>query len=174
MVLVAALVQGCAVWTRIDQPEQDVPGTRHRVEAPVGWVRLTAARDVMLLTRDGPNIQWIRVTQVSAEKFFATTKATVPAGALPNEIAHLVLAELKAAPEGPSLQLKSMTPSRLGDEDAVRLHVVYRNADGARYDRVMIAARRADELLFADYRALSRHFFERDLPVFDKLVQSMR
>jgi hypothetical protein len=167
-------LNACAVWTKIDTPSQEGPGGKYRVQAPVGWVRLTARNDAIVITRDGLAIQVIQVTQQSPEQAFRLSKGKLMPNALPADVAQLVIAELHAIKGLSGIVVKENGPATLAGMPAFRLRLQFRNARGVPFEQVVIGTARQNEVLTASYQALATHYFQRDLPTFEGLVGSLK
>lgn len=170
----ALLLGACTTtWTRLDQPALEGPGGRYRIEAPVGWVRYSLAEDRIRITRDGMAIQFIEVALLPPEKVFEKTKRkAIPD--LPSELAELVLAELRGRAGLANLVVVENTPAELAGASGFRVRIRYTNERGAAFERVVTGAPAGSELLLFSYHALSKHFFDRDLPTFEAMIASYR
>ncbi|HVL75552.1 MAG TPA: hypothetical protein VM406_06010 [Noviherbaspirillum sp.] len=172
--LIVAALSACAVWTRIDTATQEGPGNRYSVQAPIGWVRFSAAQDGIVITRDGMQIQHIVVMQKKDEEFFKKTKAKLPKAVMPSDLAQLVLAELRSDPELSDLEVKEIAPYSIGAQAGFRVHLQFRNGRGALFDRVLIGAAREQTLTLMSYHALNTHYFARDVETFYKVASSFK
>ena len=166
---------GCVrVWTKVDQPLQKGPDDEYAVEIPTDWVRFTLRTDAVMVTRDGPPIQYLEVLRWPFAKAFEKTEKKPPAGVLPQELAGLVEAELRAHERYANMRIISIAPARIDLKPAFRMHVSYRTDRGAEFERVLVGAADGERLLLLSYNALKLHYFARDLPVFEKAVASYR
>lgn len=167
------MLAGCvSTWTRIEQPRVEERG--YTLEAPAGWVRYNLNSDGVTITRDGLPIQFIDVSLRPAEKVFKQTKKTLPANALPAEVAALVLAELRARPGLADLTVEENSPALVAGRPGFRLRVRYHNERGTAFDRLVLGAVQGDELLVFSYHALTTYFFARDLVTFEQVVASYK
>jgi hypothetical protein len=166
---------GCvSVWTKVEQPLQMGPGDEYTVQIPTDWVRFTLRTDVVMVTRDGPPIQYLEVLRWPFAKAFEKTKKTPPPGILPQELAGLVEAELRAQERYANMRIVSIAPARIDRKPAFRMHVSYRTDRGAEFERMLVGAADGERLLLLSYNALKLHYFARDLPVFEQAVASYR
>lgn len=176
LVCVTLVLAGCqtAAWTRVATSDAvTVTNSKRTFVPPAGWVRWNGAPSGVVVTRDGTPIQYIRAAQMAhADAFRAIRKKSDP-DLLPNELADLLIATRKAMPGMSGLAVKGNEPATFGGLDGVRLWLAYRDERGASFDHLLYAAAGTDGVFMVEYHALSRHYFARDLPEFEKVVASM-
>lgn len=173
--LLSVLLTGCiTVWTRVDQPRLDGPGGRYTIEAPIGWVRYSFDTDAVVVTRDGLAIQHFEARLADVEKAFKKTKKSLPTGALPSEVADLVLAELRVQPGLADLRVLENGPASVAGRPGFRILVRYTDDRGAAFERLVLGAALDKAVLTFSYHALATYFFARDLPNFERFVASYR
>lgn len=167
---------GCAAatWSRVEQPQISSPARAFTIEAPVGWMHATFPKDRILLTRDGPDIQFVRVFKTSHEEAFPTMKKTSRPEMLPSELAELVVAELKANTTGIGMEIMENAPLEIAGHRGFRLHLRFHTEEGLRY-QVLFCGFASQEGFYALlYQAPTLHYFQRDLPEFEKMVRTFR
>ena len=91
---------------------------------------------------------------------------------LPSEVAELMIAELKASPSMAALTVVTNDPAEIAGKHGVQLHVRYKNPKGLQFDNVTVAFGDKSGFYVLNYRAPSLHFFNRYLPVFEKIRSS--
>ncbi len=173
-VFLAALVAGCIpTWVRVEQPAPIAVATAFSVEVPQGWVRLDGLKDRVLITKDGPSIQVVVAKFASHEKAFDNIEETTAVDMLPDELAKLVIADLKHHESLSALEVVESSPATLDKHMGFRLHLRYKTNKGLAVERVAYGF--VDEGGFYQlfYEAPSLHFFARDLRVFERTVESL-
>ena len=170
----SALAAGCAVWTRVDQPTLAGPSESYFVDAPVGWVQLSAYSGGIRVTRDGFQVQMADVTLTAHDKQLPLTKKASTASILPTELAELLVAELRSVPGLGNLTVKETTPARVAGHDGFRLIAQFRNDRGVAYRIAMYGVALPQGRLVFHFQAIERFFFQRDLPEFEQMVRSYR
>jgi hypothetical protein len=176
LVVATLALAGCqtAAWTRLDNPEAiAVAKSTRAFVPPAGWVRWNNATSGVVVTRDGTPIQYIRAAEMSHDEAFLAIRKKSNADLLPNELAELLIAARKAMPGMSGLVVKSNEPATFGGLDGVRLGLAYRDERGASFDHLMYAAAETEGVFMIEYHALSKHYFARDLPAFEKAVASL-
>lgn len=174
VIAMVGVLSGCAVWTRVDTANQEGPDNKYSVQAPLGWVRFSAAQDGILITRDGIAIQHIFIAQQKDEDFFKHTKVKLPKNVPPSDLAQLILAEMRSDPELANLQIKEIVPYPIGGQTGFKAHLQYRNERGALFDRIVIGAAKDNLLTLMRYHGLNTHYFARDVDTFYSVAKSFK
>jgi hypothetical protein len=176
MAIVVTVLGGCAVWSRIDAASvtQEGPGGKFRIQAPVGWVRLNAVSDSIVISRDGIPIQHIQITQQEEADFFKHTRVKLPPGVLPSDLAQMVLAELRSDKALQDMVVIEVAPHTVAGVPGFKAHIRYRDDRGTRFDRIVLGAAKGREVVTLIYHALHTHYFSRDLPLFYAVADSFR
>ena len=172
--VLAILLSSCAVWTHLESSRLEGPDGLG-VQAPAGWVRFNLAGDrVIAMTRDGLDIQTLRIEYRKHDKAFPEIKKVSGVDMLPAEAAELLLADLKADKGLANIQLLDNVPCRVAGKSGFRLHGQYRNERGAKFDLVASGRPTRDGLVVVFYRALSTHYYPRDIKVYEDLLASLQ
>ncbi|MDD3529677.1 MAG: hypothetical protein PHS77_07350 [Gallionellaceae bacterium] len=171
---VAVLLASCAAWTRLDDGRLEGPDGLG-LQALAGWMRYNEApARVIALTRDGLAVQTIRIEYRPHEQAFPAIKKASSLDLLPNEAADLLFADLKANAALANMQRLDVRPYRLAGRPGFRLHARFRDERGAPFDLLATGRLTRDGLLVVFYRALSTHYFQRDLEVYERLLASVQ
>jgi hypothetical protein len=177
VLMIATLaLAGCqtAAWTRLETPDAiTVTNSKRTFVPPAGWIRWNGAPSGVVVTRDGTPIQFIRAADMTHDQAFRAIRKTSNADLLPNELAELLIATRKAMPGMSGLAVTSNEPAIFGGLDGVRLGLTYRDERGASFDHLVYAAAETEGVFMIEYHALSKHYFARDLPEFEKVVASV-
>ena len=175
LLILLSLASGCATtsWVKLEQPYTTAPDNSFTVDLPVGWVRAPTSGDVILVTRDGAGIQYIKTGRYNHKTAFPKIKKASKADMQPNELAELMIAELKAS-AGSAVEILSNQPTGVAGKIGVRLHVQTRTKEGLRYQMVLYGLVDVHGFYVLNYRAPVLHYFQRDLPTFEKTVQTFR
>lgn len=175
LALVAMLLTSCAAWTRLQDSARIDGPDGVSFQGPAGWMRYNLVDDrVVALTRDGLQIQTLRVEYRSHEKAFPGIKKPSNADLLPAEAAELLLADLKSDKALANIKLLENEPSRIAGQPGFRLHGEYRDERGAKFDLVAVGRVTQAGLLVVFYRALSTHYYPRDIKTFEQVVDSVQ
>jgi hypothetical protein len=175
MVLALALLSCSAPksWERIDTTKSTKEGVVS-VHLPTGWVQALRATERTVITKDGLPIQLIEISCRPKDQAFPLTKQAPADGALPSDVAALYLAELRSRSSLGAMVVQENLPAMVADEDGFKIQMEWRNSQGVRYSGLVYGALVRGQLLTLTYMAIHVHYFERDLPEFEKLVASCK
>ena len=178
--LIALSVGACApVWIKNEASNVSASGEgpqgKSGFKAPVGWLRITMhVGGVVLMSKDGEGIQQMRLAQNKPEQMVPASKIKIAATASPEDISKAFQAEIKSSLGGTEVQPKSTVPITLSGLPGFRTHFAFRDQRGTPREMVVAGAKRGDEIFYLAYQALSIHYFQRDLPVFDETLASIK
>lgn len=141
------------------------------LDLPAGWVRARGDKEVLLVTRDGPPLQRILVDRLEAGKPLRFTKKTIAAGMLPHEVAEVLLDDLRSEPGIAEVIVLEEGPVTLGGQPGFRAVVQYRTG-GLVVKQVLSGALVGGRCFRLRYIAPRRHYFDRDVAVFERVRES--
>jgi hypothetical protein len=177
---IALSLGACApTWVQVDKSNVALsgegPGSKSSFKAPEGWLRIDQPiMSGLLMSKDGEGVQQIQMAQTTPERIFALSKIKVAAKTSPEDLAAAFQTHYKSSLGGGEVQSKSVTPIMLSGQSGFRSHFTMKDQKGAPREIVVVGAQRGNEVFYASYNALAIHYFQRDLPVFDQLVASIR
>lgn len=176
LIIVAASLAGCAgQWTRVDEQALNHKGDHYEVTLPAGWVKVEYG-DMLIVTRDGPDLQKITLRGVALDKAFPALEKGADQKQLPSELAELFVADMrKNDPDQiPSLEILANEPVSIAGHDGYRIHVAYQTADGVRYQLIGYGFATDKAFYSAAYNAPYLHYFERDKARIAEVVGTLK
>jgi hypothetical protein len=160
----------CAPWTRMGGPHSDETYT---VSLPDGWMRLNAA-PYLLITRDGMLLQRIAVEKRPVDKELRNTKRRLKKEMLPQEAAQVIIDDVSSNPNALNFELIENRPAFVSGIAGFRVDLAYKSKDGLRIRSVTYGFMSGDQFYAISYTAARRHYFDKDLPTFEKVAESFR
>lgn len=158
------------------QPSYVAALSGFEVVPPPGWMRFDGRDETLVLTRDGTALQRIVVgsSEVGKPIGIGASKRPIQAGMSPQELAELVIDDIRAAEALTAIQVLENAPATLSGRSGFRVVASFRDARGlprriALYG--LVDGARLYEVFFV---APERHYFARDLPVFEELARTFR
>lgn len=174
LLLLCLMFMGCALktWMKIDSPHMVGPEEAFSINVPIGWVHAAFVENKIFLTFDGSDIHGIWVRKVPHKNAFPRIQKDADPKLLPSELAELYIAEVKQSYGLANFDIVENRPATVSGKDAFRVHIRSKNSDGLRIDHLSYGL--VDEAGFyvLAYRSPTLHFFNRDLPAFEKIVES--
>ena len=164
------LLSACSSWKQVGGRE----GYTFRgfsVDIPSHWMQLDTDRD-LLLSRDGPFLQYILVQQSSVDRSFQNTKKRFREGMLPQEAAEVVVADMTSDRALRNFHLLASDPVCVDGHDGFRLVFTYQNPDGLTYKTIYYGFIAGGTYYSIRYNAAERHYFEKDLGTFQQVLGS--
>jgi hypothetical protein len=173
LVLLASLLCGCATWTLVGG-RFDGAGAGYEVELPEGWRRFMPVRDGVAITRDGLELQSLRMARLPFDKDPPHTKRKFAKGMLPQEVAEVVIDDFRSNRNVGGFEVAENAPSTVGGYPGFKLVYSYQSAANLRYKGVYYGVLVDQWYYFLYYQAPARYFYERDLPTFEKVRSSLK
>ena len=151
------------------------------VEWPSAWMMFMPAESdevakqngfLLLVTRDGVGLQAMSLRKLPIAQGFAHTKKKVVPGMLPQDVAEVVLDDIRSNPTYTNPQLIETSPATLGDVPGFKLEVKYRNKIGLPKETTYYGCVKNDFLYMLIYEAPQRYYYPGDLPAFEAVKNS--
>jgi hypothetical protein len=168
------VLNGCALWQKVDTPLAEAPDKSYTVELPLGWVRWMQEPDGIAITRDGFDLNRIAVRRRALDKAFPTLKKAASDSMLPSDLAELQIAELKSQAKDMPITVKDNSPAQIGGQPGFRIHLQYKNDRGLPFDLVIYGLVTAKGYFTLGFNAPAVYYSGRFLGDFEKLVASFR
>jgi hypothetical protein len=147
------------------------------LEGPPGWMRrnLDARVEMFHATRDGTSLQRIvaGTTEVGKPLGFGKSQRLLTADMSPAEIGELVIDDLRSATGFTDVQLLENAPAQVGGRAGFHVLATFRE-DGLRRRTMLYGTSDGRRLFWIYYLAPERHYFQLDLPTFEKVLATVR
>lgn len=178
MAMVVASV-GCATAPKWSTSSGDgIYVDRHggySVSVPAGWqwVKFRPAAP-LLATRDGPDLQAIRVYYRRHREAFPKIDKVSSADMLPGELAELFVADLRESLGIAAIEVVESVPVELAGRSGFRLELSMRNKSGLRYRSIAYGCASPKGLYVLIYHAPVLHYYDQHVAEFEESVRSFR
>ncbi len=180
LVLVLAAAAACVpprppAWL-LTEPSYVAPRSGFEIVPPPQWMRLNAKEEVLVLTHDGTALQRIVVgtSQVGKPIGLGRSKRAAQAGMSPQELAELVVDDLRATEELTDVRVLENAPASLAGRPGFHVVAAYRDGTGLARRTSIYGVVEGGRVYQLAYIAAERHYWARDLPVFEQVVQTFR
>jgi hypothetical protein len=128
----------------------------------------------LIATRDGFNIQMVRVRKMKYGEELPHTKKKVTKDMAPADVAEVLLDNLRSDVSANALKVLETRPATIAGQKGFRTTVAFKNGHGLRYKAVLCGVLAEGRAWQISYVAPARHYFDRDLPAFDAALASMK
>lgn len=149
-------------------------GPRVSMPLPPDWMKRNRVEDGLVATRDGFNLQTIAITRVDPGKALAHTKKQVAKGMRPDELAEVLLDDLRASGVANGLAVLDTRPLVIGGSPGFRTTVAFKDSWGMKVKMVICGTIVGDRGFRITYVAPARHYFDKDLATFDQAVAAFQ
>jgi len=178
LVIAAVLVilSGCAFGPkRVDSSRTEGPDKSYTVDLPVGWISQVTYHSRLLVSRDGPPLEYILITKTSLKTAFPKTKKAASETMLPAELAELQIAEIKSEDQyTAALTVAENEPAEIAGHQGFRFRVRYKNNRGLEIQRVAYGFAEKSDYYQVQFGAPTLYYFDRYYPDFQKTVASFQ
>jgi hypothetical protein len=165
-------ITACAPWTRVTGPFEG-PAHHFSVDIPDGWMKFDSER-YLLISRDGPFLQYILVEDRNLEAPFTHTKRRMNRDMLPQEAAEVILDDLSLDRAVRNLQVLENAPARIAHQDGFKILFTYKNGDGLVLKTLYYGFIKGRMFYSIRYTAAERYYFGKDLGTFKKVLAGFR
>lgn len=168
-------ITGCAsnYWKTLPDDLYTNQKAGFQVKAPKGWFAGKGVSGPLVITKDGPLLQAIEITEMALKKSFPKTKRVVADDTEPLELADYYLAEFKSELEGITVvDKKSLSPASIEQNDAFNMVLEFNSVEGLGYRVNVYGFVRAGKMYTLKYQAPRLHYYDRYAVDFKKVVES--
>lgn len=145
-------------------------GARISMPLPDEWMKRNFVEDGLIATRDGFNLQTISISRADPGKELKYTKKKVAKGMRPNELAEVLLDDLRSSGKANGLSVLDTRPLTIGGSPGFRTTVAFKDGWGMRVKAVICGTIVGDRAFRIVYVAPARYYFDKDLATFDDAV----
>jgi len=170
--LILVGLTACAPWVNVGGYYE---ATRHNftVDLPEGWMRLNTPKYV-LVTRDGVLLQNIVIRRWQCDEKLQHTKKEFRKDMLPQEVAEVLLDDTSSDPAVLNFALIENLPAEAKAFLGSRIVFTFKNKDGLQMKSVCYAFMQGNWVYSIRYTAPVRHYFDKDIETFEKMVQTFK
>lgn len=174
LLLLVLALSACAPWSAIDPDSRAITVKEDfTLQAPLGWVRRNFDVYEVFLSRDGPLLNFIAINREDHDRELARTKRTTSPELLPQEVAELVIAELKSGSSRGAFTVLSNRPATIGGKPAVRVHARWKTDRGLPIERLTYAMVDQKGRLAFIYEAPGLVYYPKGLADFEAMMKSV-
>lgn len=163
---------GCASMTQNNSLE-NLPDSNFSVEIPDGWWKPERI-DKYLITKDGPFLQYVLIQERPVDRPFKHTRKKIKSGMLPQEAAGIIIDELASDRYLKNFSLIENGPAVIGGYDGFKILFYYKDKKGVEFKTLYYGFIRGDSFFNLRYCAAMQHYFEKDLPTFEKIIVTFK
>jgi hypothetical protein len=171
--LLIILLWGCAPWVMVGG-NYKMQSLNFEVDLPEGWRRHNLTTDKLLITKDGLSLQQIQIARKAIDEELSFTKKKFSKGMLPEELAEVIIDNIRSNPNIMNLKITENTPAEIGGYPGFRLAYTYKTKRGLRKNVIYYGFMIDTWYFDIDYESPARFYFAKYHPAFEKVKDSFR
>lgn len=171
--VLTTLLWGCATWVAVEG-KYSMSSQNFEAELPNGWRKYNPSRDTLIITKDGLPLQQIQIMRRAIDKELPYTKKKFSKEMLSQEVSEVVIDNIVSNPNIMNQQFIENAPAQIGGYSGVKLVYTYQTKAGLTQKGVIYCFLSGDWCYEILYEAPERYYFAKDLPSFEKVVESFR
>ena len=152
---------------------KDLPDYDFSVDIPKGWWKPEYINKY-LITKDGAFKQYVLIQQRPIDRPFKHTRKTINKGMLPQESAGIVIDEIASDRNITNFAVIENTPVVIDGHEGFKILFTYKNKKGAAFKTVYYGFISGTSFYTIRYNAARRHYFQKDITDFNKIVASFK
>jgi hypothetical protein len=134
-------------------------------------MKLRAEPD-LLLSKDGPFLQYVLIQERSIDKPFGHTRKTLRRGMLAQEAAQLIIDEISSDRSIYDFRVIRNRPARINGHKGFEILFTHRNRDGLVLKTRYYGIIAGDWFYAIRYNAAERYYFDKDIEAFESILSS--
>lgn len=170
--VILIFVVGCAPWTQVGGLYKQ-ESHNFSVELPQGWMKWNQGEH-LFITRDGVSLQYIQIGRVKIEDPLKHTKKKFSKGMLPQEVAEVYLDNIASNSDMINLEVIENIPATIHGIPGFKSIYTYKNKDGLKFKSIHYGFMVENYVYSINYNAAQRYYFDKDINIFDKVVDSFK
>ena len=167
----ALIISGCAAWSKTNGYYRN-PSQKYSTELPWGWMRYRG--NDLLLTKDGVFLEAITVIRRNIKDKLEFTKKLFGKGMLPEEIAEIIIDDLKASNKIGNLEIIENSPAKIGGRDAFKLVYSFTTESGLKKRCIHYGFGYEKWVYEVSYSGTDWHYFDKGVNDFEQMVESFK
>jgi hypothetical protein len=165
-------VSGCITWVKVGGP-CDMRSENFTVELPDGW-RRHAATNRVIITKEGIDLQTIMIFRTPIDKKLPFTQKKISTDMLPQEVAEVVIDDLKSNQSISNVMVVENDPAQLSGQQGFKITYTFQTKAGLNKKGVYYGLLTGNWLYSLVYMAPQRYYFDKDLHTFENIVPSFK
>lgn len=172
LILILVLLMGCAPWMKVGGGYKN-SHDKYSVDLPQGWMKLNTDKYVFV-TRDGALLQNIMIERVDLEAPLKNTKKKLTKNMLPLEASEAIIDDMSSDKAVLNLAVLENIPVTIGSNPGFKILFTYKNKDGLKFKCLYCGFLFDNWLYNIRYTAAERYYFQKDVGVFEELLNSFK
>ena len=170
LLVILIFLAGCAPWMKVGGAYKDTE-SNFSVELPQGWMRLNTTK-YLLITRDGPILQRIIIERDNIDEPLKYTKKKLHENMLPQEVAEVIIDDISSSGALLNFDLIENVPVTICGRSGFKIVFTHKNREGLNFKSIHSGFMARKYVYSIRYTAPIRHYFQKDIDTFEKVLGS--
>lgn len=166
-------VSGCATWANVGG-RCDMRSQNFTVDLPDGWHRYSPVTNKVIITKQGMSLQRIIIFRTPIDQKLPFTQKKISTDMLPQEVAEIVIDNLKSNPNVSNVDLVENDPISINGQPGFKIVYTFQTQEGLANKGVFYGLLTGGMLYKLVYEAPQRYYFEKDRQTFESVMVSFR
>lgn len=171
--IVLLFFSGCSLWVPVGGPYSSTD-LAFEAELPAGWRRAYSTSDGLTLTRDGLPLQILRIVREPFDKDLPFTERKLDKQMLPQEVAEVILDNIRSNQTISNVQVVSNEPAKVGGYAGFKIVFTYQTKENLKKQGVYYGALVDQWYYRVLFEAPVRHYFPREVEVLERIKNSFK
>ena len=172
VIILLFLFAGCASVAQ-ERSLKNLPENDFAVKVPEGWWKPKHINKY-LLTKDGALLQYVLIQQRPIDLPFSHTKKKLDKEMLPLEASGVIIDEIASDRRILNFNVIENIPAMIDGHDGFKILFTYKDKKGSTFKTLYYGFISGDFFFNLRYNAAMRHYFEKDIADFEKILSSFR
>ncbi len=172
VIIFLILFAGCASVAQ-ERSLKNLPENDFAVKVPEGWWKPKHINKY-LLTKDGAFLQYVLIQQRPIDLPYRHTKKKLDKGMLPLEASGVIIDEIASDRRILNFNVIENAPAMIDGHDGFKILFTYKDKKGSTFKTLYYGFISGDSFFNLRYNAAMRHYFEKDIADFEKILSSFR
>jgi len=146
---------------------------KYSVDLPRGWMRLNTNKH-LFITRDGALLQNIIIERIDIEEPLKHTKKKLTQNMLPLEASEVIIDNISSDKAVLNLVILENIPVSIDTNQGFKILFTYKIKTGLKFKSLYCGFLSDNWLYSIRYTAPERHYFHKDIGVFEKVLNSFK
>ena len=151
----------------------NLPDNDFAVEIPEGWWKPKHI-DKYLITKDGVFLQYVLIQQRPIDRPYRNTKKKLNKGMLPQEAAGVIIDEIASDRRIFNFNVIENAPAIIDGREGFKILFTFKDKKGSSFKTLYYGFIRGDSFYNLRYNAAMRHYFEKDITDFERILSSFK
>ena len=166
------LIAGCASMAQ-ERSLKNLPNNDFSVEIPEGWSK-PKYTNKYLITKDGAFLQYVLIQQRPIDLPYSHTKKKLNKKMLPQEAAGVIIDEIASDRRIYNFNVIENAPAVIDGHEGFKILFSYKDKKGSTFKTLYYGFISGDSFFNLRYNAAVRHYFEKDITDFERILSSFK